>query len=133
VDVSGLVPGASQTSISQEGELFGELSSLAQSDPERFKKVSAEIAQKLKEEASQATGGRAQYLSKLSDKFGQASQTGDMSALKPDGVQGARGHHGHHRHAAVQAAGAAQSTAADPLSEIIATALKDVDGAASSS
>ncbi|HTN54383.1 MAG TPA: hypothetical protein VML50_18390, partial [Anaeromyxobacter sp.] len=86
IDPSGLPP-ATQSSISPEGGLMGELSELSQSDPSKFKAVMQEIAEKLQGEASQASGDKAQALGNLADKFDQAAQTGDMSSLQPSGAQ----------------------------------------------
>ena len=123
---SGVMPDATQTSISPDGQLFGELSALAKSDPEKFKKVAAEISAKLEAEASQTSGGRAQFLKNLADRFGQAAQTGDASGLAPTGAHPshAHGRHGHH-HAAASAGGA---DPLEPVSQVVADALQDVTG-----
>ncbi len=125
------LPGATQTSISREGDLFGQLASLSQSDPGAFKQVASEISQKLEAEAAQATGDRAQFLSKLADRFGQAAQTGDMSALKPDGAQGAHKHHHHGHQASSASSGSAQQQPLESLSQIIESSLEDVTGTTS--
>ncbi len=124
---------ASQSSISPEGGLFGELASLAQSDPSKFKKVAAEISQKLKDAAAQATGDQAKFLTKMAGKFDQAAQTGDMSVLKPEGTGGAQGHHHHRKHDTGQAAGNAQSSPFGVLSQIISSSLQDVTGTSAAS
>jgi hypothetical protein len=64
------------------GQLMSQLQSLEQSDPTKAKSVLAQIGNDL-----QSTNPQ------LASKFTQASQTGDLSALQP---QGAGGHHHHH-------------------------------------
>jgi hypothetical protein len=82
--------------ISKPGQLFSQLSSLASSDPDKFKTVTADIAQKLKDAAGSQDGKRADFLNQLADKFSAASQSGSAADLAPPR---AHGHHGgHHRH-----------------------------------
>lgn len=137
-DVDGL-PVAFQSTISPEGGLFGQLASLAQSDPADFKQVAGEISQKLSTAASQATGDQAKFLTSMADKFGQAAQTGDMSALKPPGAEGtagAQGHHHHHHHASTgQDSNGSQSSSSpfQAVSQAISSALQGVTGSASTS
>jgi hypothetical protein len=121
---------ASQSSISPEGGLFGELASLSQSDPSKFKKVATEISQKLKDAATQATGDQAKFLTKMAGKFDQAAQTGDMSVLKPEGPGGAHGHH-HRKHDTGQ--GNAPSSPFGVLSQIISSSLQDVTATSAAS
>ncbi len=136
---SGTLPDATQTSVSPEASLFGQLSSLAQSDPARFKQVAQEISDKLKDAAGQATGGKADFLNQLAARFGDAAQSGDASVLKPDGSGGAQGaggahrHHGHHAHHAAMQSGATQSAPSDTVAQIIQTALTDTDGTTAAS
>ncbi|HXI57729.1 MAG TPA: hypothetical protein VNO55_16805 [Polyangia bacterium] len=99
VDPSSATAGVS-VSISKPGQLFGQLSSLASSDPEKFKTVTADIAQKLKDAASSQDGRRADFLNQLADKFDAASQSGSAAGLAPTPGGRAHGHHGgHHHHA----------------------------------
>jgi hypothetical protein len=140
IDPSQLAQGADQPSstvladdppqVSERGKLMQELSDLQSSDPGKFKKVSEEISEKLKEAASSASGHQAAFLNKLADKFGQAAQSGDMSALQPTG--GAGGHHGHHhvhKYAAQQqatdASGGQQQSGVD-VAQIIQSTLDGV-------
>jgi len=101
--------------ISKPGQLFGQLSSLASSDPEKFKTVTADIAQKLKDAASSQDGRRADFLNQLADKFTAASQSGSASGLAPTPGGRAHGHHGHHHHAQT-ADNASGSTTGQPSS-----------------
>jgi hypothetical protein len=77
------------TNLSQEGQLFSQLQSLATTNPAEFKQVTATIAKQLQQAASQQTGSSATALTNLAAKFQQASQTGSASGLIPS-------HHGHH-------------------------------------
>ena len=122
--------GASTPQVSGPGKWMSELQSLANSDPDKFKQVTSEIAQKLRQDASSATGNQAAFLDKLADKFDQASQAGSMSALQPPA--GASGHHGHHHH--VHKYGAQQQSAGSDgsgteqqvdLAQIIQSSLQD--------
>jgi hypothetical protein len=123
----GVLPSATQTTVSPEGGLFGQLSQLSQSNPDEFKQVAAEISQKLKDEAGQATGDKATFLNNLADKFNQAAQSGDMSSLKPSSS------HGHHKHGHHHGgAGASGQGGQDSLSQIIQQALTDVTGSSRS-
>ncbi|HUO49550.1 MAG TPA: hypothetical protein VMU09_12015 [Acidimicrobiales bacterium] len=134
-DVDALFP-ATQSSISGPGSLFGELASLAQSNPDEFKKVAGDIAQKLKAAAANATGDQAKFLSSMADKFGQAAQSGDMSVLRPGGPGGSGGaqHAHHHRHGGSgQASGDSGSSAFQELSQIISSALQDDSSTTSAS
>ena len=88
--------------ISKPGQLMSELDSLAQSDPGKFKAVTANIAQQLKDAASSQSGARADFLNKLADRFSTASQSGNASDLNPNAGKAHGGHHhggGHRAHA----------------------------------
>jgi len=73
------------TEVSGPARWMRELDSLASSDPEKFKSVTASIAAKLKEMASGASGDQAKLLGDMATHFEQASQTGSIDALKPKG------------------------------------------------
>ena len=128
---TGATASATQTSISREGGLFGQLSSLAQSNPTEFKQVAGEIADKLKAEAGQATGNQATFLGNLADKFSQAAQTGDLSALKPQGAGGQ--HHGHHHHHHASSGSSSGQAGGDSIMQIIQQAIQDVTGSSGAS
>jgi hypothetical protein len=93
--------------ISKPGQLLSDLDSLAQSDPDKFKAVTGDIAKKLKDAAAAQTGGRADFLNKLADRFSAASQSGNASDLTPPNAGKAHAHHGHGGHHRAAAAGAA--------------------------
>ncbi|MEO7035016.1 MAG: hypothetical protein ABI548_13995 [Polyangiaceae bacterium] len=93
---------ASSTTVSKPGELMAKLSQLQQQDPAKFKQVTEQISDDLKTAASTASGPQAQFLSKLSDDFAQASSTGNLDSLKPPGggehSGGVHHHHGGGHH-----------------------------------
>lgn len=112
-DIQGVTPSTSSTTpvtssdaangvnvdISRPGQLFSQLSSLAQSNPDQFKSVTADIATKLKDAASSASGSQADFLNKIADRFQAASQSGNVSDLAPPQGGRAHGHrHGGHHH-----------------------------------
>ncbi len=100
--------------MSQPGQLWSQLQSLAQSNPTEFKAVTADIASQLKQAASSQTGQKADFLNNLAERFQSASQSGKMSDLAPpSGQPHVHGHH-HHHHQQVQAASnSTQPTSAD--------------------
>ena len=69
--------------LSKPGQLFSQLQNLAQTDPTKFKEVTAEIASQLKDAAASQTGKQADFLNELAGRFDAASQSGKMSDLKP--------------------------------------------------
>jgi hypothetical protein len=85
------VSGSAPTNLSQMGQLMSQLQSLEQTDPDKAKTVLAQIGSTLKSEA-----GSNQMLSSMADKFTQASQTGNLSALQPPKGGHGGGHHHHH-------------------------------------
>jgi hypothetical protein len=92
--------------VSDFGKLMNQLESLQQSDPEKFKETTAQIADKLeaaaKEAANSGDSQQASALNDMASKFKTASETGDMPDLRPPGdsgelaggKQGVGGHHG---------------------------------------
>jgi len=96
--------------LSQPGQLFSQLQNLAQTDPTKFKEVTAEIASQLKDAASSQTGKQASFLNNLAGRFQTASQSGKMSDLAPPQQgQAQAGAHHHHHHSQVQAGAGTQS------------------------
>ena len=93
---------ASSTSISSGASLLAQLQQLSLSNPAAFKKATADIATQLQTDAQQTGGSQGQALTSLAAKFQQASQTGDLSPLKP-----AQAHHGGHHHGGGSTASAA--------------------------
>lgn len=75
--------GPGNAEFSKIGQMLSKLESLASSDPEKFKELTAEIAEKLKEAAQGATGREATFLSAMADKFATASREGTTDAIKP--------------------------------------------------
>ena len=101
--------------MSKPAQLFSQLSDLASSDPDKFKQVTTDIAQKLKDAAGSQDGKRADFLNQLADKFSAASQSGSATDLAP---QRAQGHHGghHHHHGQGGGGGGAPSGGGQPAS-----------------
>jgi len=125
--------GASFRSVSKPAELMAKLSQLLQQDPAKFKQVTQQISAELKTEADRASGPQAQFLSKLSDNFSQASSTGSLSSLEPTGDGRERGEHGsasaaHHHHAGHHSGGGAGG-----IEATLSKALDDVNQALSTS
>ena len=115
VDQDGAVGGVN-VDISKPGQLMSELGSLAQSDPGKFKDVTADIAKQLKSAASSQSGSQADFLNKLADRFSAASQSGDVSDLTPKAgkPRGGHQHGGHHGMHAAEAGGGAPGGGAGP-------------------
>lgn len=66
--------------VSKLGELMGQLKSLAETDPDRAKKVLTKISGGIAQEAQKTGDGK---LAELAKMFGDAAQAGDMSHLEP--------------------------------------------------
>jgi hypothetical protein len=145
---SGNVSPAASVSMSQSGQLWSELQSLAQSDPSEFEQVTASIASQLTSAASSMTGQQASFVSNLAQSFQEASQTGSMSSLEPPASQGqtqgqgqaqGHGHHHHHGHGAsgsTQSSTSAQSSSDSlfqQIESIISNALSSATGSTTSS
>jgi hypothetical protein len=92
--------------------------------------VLTDAASKFSAAAQQATDpSQASFLTNLADRFQQAAQTGDLSALSQPSssssagaTYGAQGHHHHHHHAggssqATSSAGGTGSTTASPTTQ----------------
>ena len=105
---SALTSAASSTSVSGSGSLLSQLQQLSFSNPTAFKEATAQIATQLQSDAQQTGGSAGQALSSLAAKFQQASQTGNLSALKP-----VHAHHGGHRHGGVSPAASAAAAYQD--------------------
>jgi len=100
-------PGAGDAAVahmSGPGKLMSKLAALKEADPTKFQATVSDMAAKLKDAASQATGPQAQFLTNLSNKLSDIANGGDISELRPQagggqavGVQGAH-HGGHHHH-----------------------------------
>ena len=110
-------PTTDTVNLSQTSELMNDLKQLQTSDPAEFKQVLSDAATQLKTAAGQQTDpGAASFLSKLSDRFQKAADTGDLSALKPTASAGGSYRPHHHGHHAKPATDADASTATDPTS-----------------
>ncbi|HOX29238.1 MAG TPA: hypothetical protein PLQ76_08815 [bacterium] len=71
--------------FSQPAELFSKLSQLQSSDPETFKSLMNDIAEKLQEAADETEDDdfNGKMLADLASKFKNAAETGDLTQLKP--------------------------------------------------
>lgn len=102
--------------LSQPGQLFSQLQSLAQSNPDEFKEVAANIASQLKDAAASQSGRQADLLDNLATRFQAASQSGSFSDLTPparqSGTQASAQHHHHHH--LTEAAGGDQPSTSPP-------------------
>ncbi len=118
---------ATSGSVSKPGELLAKLSQLLQQDPAKFKQVTSAIADELKTAASNAQGPQAQFLTKLSDDFAQASSSGSLSSLEPPqgkdqaaGAGHARHHGGGHHGGGGAAVGSALSSVLEQVNQALA-------------
>ncbi|HEX3761988.1 MAG TPA: hypothetical protein VHW23_24980 [Kofleriaceae bacterium] len=100
--------GTDHAQLSRMGELMSQLQNLESTNPDQAKQVLSNIASQLSDKASSTSDP---HLQQLSDKFGQAAQTGDLSGLKPQG-------HGHHHHHAAASGGASSSDATAAASTV---------------
>jgi hypothetical protein len=88
--------------LSQAGQFFAKLDSLAQSSPAQFKQLTAQISSELTTAAQQTTGQAQQFLQNLANNFQTASQTGSAASIQPPQqasgtqTQGTSEHHHHH-------------------------------------
>ena len=78
-------PGDDHARVSKMGEFMKQLETLRTTDPAQFKEVTAAIGNSLSELAKSQSSDAAAMLSDLANKFTQASNTGEISALKPSG------------------------------------------------
>jgi len=102
VDPSSLaLPQDSSAQLSPFAQMLTSLQNLQQSDPARYKQVTAQIATDLQDAAKTATadGNTAQagHLNQLSTDFSKASQDGSLPNIG-DLAKAAGGAHGHHHH-----------------------------------
>jgi hypothetical protein len=79
--------------------LFQQLKQLQTSDPSEFKQVLTDAAGKLQAAAQQQTDPtQAAFLNNLASRFQDAANTGNLSALQPQGSDGSYAPKGHHHH-----------------------------------
>lgn len=86
------------------GQLLGGLQQLQQKDPDKLGDVLTQIATQLRDASQQGSGGS--FLLRLADRFQEAADTGDLSALRPPRPKGNRVERAY--------AAAAQSEGVDP-------------------
>jgi hypothetical protein len=76
--------GAASAQISAPGLLLAKLKQLSEQDPAKFKEITQNIADELHQAAQQTTPGSGSVVeNRLGDRFAQAAQDGNLSALQP--------------------------------------------------
>ncbi len=85
VSTSGSSGQAASVDISKPGELFSKLQKLKTQDPDEYKKVVTDIADKLTKAAAGATGKDQDFLSKLASTFQKAEDGSDLQLPQPPG------------------------------------------------
>lgn len=136
-------PGAGDAAVphmSGPGKLMSKLAALKQADPDKFEAVVSDMASKLKDAASQATGPQAQFLTNLSDKLSDIAKGGDISELRPPaggqggGTQGVH-HGGHHHHGGggglggVGSSSDSSDTSGDSVHSVVQSIFGELDSA----
>ena len=132
--------------ISRPAELYAKLQQLQSTDPDKFKQVVSDVADKLKTLADQNSNSpQAKMLSSLAAKFQDVANGGDLSQLKPteptsgqannaasaysqatqDGsnLNAAQHHGGHHHHKS------GGSGSANPIQSQLANIFAEIDSA----
>jgi hypothetical protein len=66
--------------------IYGKLQNLSESDPSQFKKVTAEVANALKDAAKDAGSSDSKQYKELSKEFSAAAKSGKMSSLSPNDI-----------------------------------------------
>ena len=85
--------------FSQVATLFQQLKQLQTSDPSEFKRVLTDAAGQLQAAAQQQPDPtQAAFLNNLASRFQDAANTGNFSALQPQGSDGSYAPKGHHHH-----------------------------------
>ena len=74
---------AASVDISKPGELFSKLQKLKAQDPDKYKEVVSDLADKLKTAAGSATGKDQEVLNNLAAKFQDAANGGDLTLGPP--------------------------------------------------
>ena len=117
--------------ISDPGKLFQQLNTLSQSNPNEFKKVTAQIASQLQAAAAQSGNStQASFLKQMATNFQNASQSGKFSDLFPQGSQTASAQSSsgtttatqHHHHGGEKT----ESSQTDSVANIFSQALQQI-------
>lgn len=77
-----------ELTVSGPGELLAKLRKLQEEDPERFQTVAKEIAEKMQATADELGGTEGEMLSAFASDLLKASETGDLSSMRPKPPQG---------------------------------------------
>src|SRR5690242_21691459 len=75
--------GGDSASVSPFAQLLSQLQQLQQTNPAEAKTVLTDIASKLQATGQQDGGSAGRILGDLAGRFQQASQTGDISSIRP--------------------------------------------------
>lgn len=115
-----------QSQLSPFAQLMSTLQQLQQSDPSKYRQVTATLASDLQQAAANAQGsgnaGEANALDQLAASFTQASQTGQLPSFLQQST-GTSGHPHHHHHVGGHGLG-------QDLNSISQTILASLDSAA---
>ncbi|HEV8548671.1 MAG TPA: hypothetical protein VGQ57_06580, partial [Polyangiaceae bacterium] len=112
--------GPPKPQVSRPGRLLGRLQQLAESDPAKFKQVTADIADKLRQTAQGLSGAAADRANQLADRFAAASDSGEMASLRPPRGEGV--HHHHHHGAGGGELASVLSSALDEVNQALSDA-----------
>jgi hypothetical protein len=77
-----------ELTVSGPGELLAKLRKLQEEDPERFQTVAKEMAEKMQAMADELGGTEGEMLSAFASDLLKASETGDLSSMRPKPPQG---------------------------------------------
>jgi len=77
-----------ELTVSGPGELLAKLRKLQEEDPERFQTVAKEMAEKMQATADELGGTEGEMLSAFASDLLKASETGDLSSMRPKPPQG---------------------------------------------
>lgn len=85
---------AAQLSLSGPAQLYSKLQNLEASDPSKAQDALHQLADQVRQQASNVTGEQATHLNAFADKLDKAADSGDLSGLQPQ--QAGHAHHHHH-------------------------------------
>lgn len=85
---------ATQLSLSGPAQLFSKLQNLETTDPSKAQDALHQLANQVRQQASNVSGEQATHLNAFADKLDKAADSGDLSGLQPQ--QAGHAHHHHH-------------------------------------
>jgi len=86
--VRGAGRGSDDFGVSAAGSFMSQVKSLVEEDPDKAKVVLTELASEVREQAKGASGEEAKRMSELADRLETVAESGDASALAPNGAGG---------------------------------------------